>query len=92
MPVRRQGGWGRWGGEPSLAERLNVHLLLAQALTQANKIPEATKVCLPCVTRLPVTMQQTFVNFLLPPSPPPLDHQFPYQIFRTGKLFPPVIT
>ena len=42
--MRRQKSQGRWGAEPSLSERLAVFLLLAQTLTMAGKIPEATKV------------------------------------------------
>ncbi|DBB04932.1 TPA: hypothetical protein ACH3X3_010212 [Trebouxia sp. C0006] len=34
----------RWGAEPSLSERLAVYLLLTHTLTEAAKIPEATKV------------------------------------------------
>ncbi len=40
----RQKGNRRWSAEPSLSERLAVYLLLAHTLTEAAKIPEATKV------------------------------------------------
>ena len=40
----RQKGNSRWGAEPSLSERLAVYLLLAHTLTEATRIPEATKV------------------------------------------------
>ena len=40
----RQKGNSRWGAEASLSERLAVYLLLAHTLTEAAKIPEATKV------------------------------------------------
>lgn len=40
----RQKGSIWWGAEPSLSERLAVYLLLAHTLTEAAKIPEATKV------------------------------------------------
>jgi len=58
--ARRQKGNSRWGAEPSLSERLAVYLLLAHTLTEAAKIPEATKVrsetpvCLACIAILTI--------------------------------------
>ncbi len=76
----RQKGNSRWGAEPSLSERLAVYLLLAHTLTEAAKIPEATKVrsetpmctrrqvapapCMHCNPRCTLVRQSGYHSFL----------------------------